>query len=210
MKTIQKSKQLKMYALAVVATLALSSCTKEEKHEHAENEEEFISTVTATFTPEGGGTAIVLQSKDSDGEGGKEPVNTVSGNFEINKTYKGTLTYKNELVNPAEDITLEIIKENTEHQIFYQTTGAIPAFTYSTDASNFDANKKPLGLQTVFKTAGAATGTVTITLKHEPNKSATNVDKGDITNAGGATDSAVTFTITVGTVKVEAAPIVKG
>lgn len=197
--TILKSKQIKFYALALVTALTFSSCSNDDDNNPAPpvNEEELITTVTAIYTPEGGGTAITLQYKDLDGEGANAPIITVSGAFAKNKTYNGTLTFKNELANPVEDITPEIVEEGDEHQIFYQKTGTLNAFTYGTATSNFDKNGKPVGLQSVFVTTGEASGNLTITLRHEPNKSASNVSAGDITNAGGSTDAEVSFPISV-------------
>ena len=197
MKTMQTPNKMKFYALALITALTFSSCTKDDVTPEPVNEEELITTVTAIYTPEGGGTAITLQYKDLDGEGANAPVITVSGNFEKNKTYNGAVTFKNELANPTDDITIEVIEEGDEHQVFYQKTGTLNAFTYGTASSNFDKNGKPLGLQSVFTTTGAANGTLKITLRHEPNKSAANVASGDITNAGGSTDAEVTFTISV-------------
>ena len=198
-KTILKSngmnKQFKFYAIAIVMSLALFSCEKGPVT--AVNEEELITTVTAIYTPVGGGTAVTLQYKDLDGEGANAPVITVSSPFAQNKTYNGTVTIKNEAASPAVDITPEIIVEGVDHQLFYQKTGTLNAFTYGTAASNLDTNGKPVGLQSVFMTTGAASGNLKITLKHLPNKSGANVASGDITNAGGATDAEVTFTISV-------------
>jgi len=198
MKTIQKSKQFKFYALALVAALTFSSCSNDDDNPTPPvNEEELITTVTAIYTPVGGGTAVTLQYKDLDGEGANPPVITVSSAFEKNKTYNGTVTFKNELANPAEDITPEILEEGVDHQLFYQKTGTLNPFTYGTASSNFDKNGKPIGLQSVFATTGAASGTLTITLRHEPNKSGANVSAGDITNAAGSTDAQVSFSISV-------------
>lgn len=197
MKTMQKLNKLKSYALIIATIVTFSSCSKDDNNDVPVNEEELITTVTAIYTPVGGGTAITLQYKDLDGEGANAPVITVSGSFEKNKTYNGVLTFKNELVDPADDITLEIIEEGVDHQVFYQTTGNLNAFTYGTAASNLDANSLPVGLQSVFTTTDAATGTLTITLRHQPNKSASNVASGDITNAAGSTDAEVSFTISV-------------
>lgn len=194
MKTIQK---FKFYALALVTALTFSSCSNDDDDPIPVNEEELITTVTAIYTPVGGGTTVTLQYKDLDGEGANAPVITVSSAFAKNKTYNGTVTFKNELANPAEDITPEIIEEGDEHQLFYQKTGTLNAFTYGTASSNFDKNGKPVGLQSVFTTTEVASGTLTITLRHTPNKSATNVASGDITNAGGSTDAEVSFTISV-------------
>jgi hypothetical protein len=197
MTTIQKSKHLKFYALTLFAALAFSSCTKDEAVPEVVNEEELITTITAVYTPVGGGTVVTLQYKDLDGDGANAPVISVSGPFEKNKTYNGTVTFKNEAANPVQDITPEILEEGDEHQLFYQKTGTLNAFTYGTATTNFDKNGKPIGLQSVFVTTGAASGSLTITLRHEPNKSAANVSTGDITNAAGATDAEVVFSISV-------------
>jgi hypothetical protein len=198
-KTILKSndmnKQLKFYGIAFLAATAFSSCNNDEAT--AVNEEELITSITAIYTPVGGGNAITLQYKDLDGDGPNAAVITVSSPFAQSKTYNGAVTFKNEAVNPLVDITPEIIAEGVDHQLFYQKTGTLNAFTYGTAASNLDTNGKPVGLQSVFMTTGVATGNLKITLRHEPNKSAANVASGEITNAGGATDAEVTFPISV-------------
>ncbi|MDR7211566.1 type 1 periplasmic binding fold superfamily protein [Flavobacterium piscis] len=191
------NKFVKLYGIALVALLTFSSCSNDDNDAPPVNEEELITTVTAIYTPQGGGTAITLQYKDLDGEGANAPVITVSGPFAKNTTYDGVVTFKNELADPAEDITPEIVAEGTDHQIFYQKTGTLNSFTYGTAASNFDSNGKVIGLQSVFVTTGEASGNLMITLRHEPNKNAANVATGDITNAGGSTDAEVTFTISV-------------
>ena len=190
----KKMKNLKITTLALVALLALSSCSKDDTP--PVNEEELITTVTAVFTPQGGGTTVTLLYKDLDGDG-LNALNEVTGNFVQNKTYDGAVTFKNEAADPIEDITPEIITEGDEHQLFYEKTGTLNAFTYGTASSNFDVNGKPIGLQSVFTTTGAASGTLKITLKHLPNKSGVNVAAGDITNAGGNTDVEVVFNLTV-------------
>ena len=190
----KKMKNLKITTLALVALLALSSCSKDDTP--PVNEEELITTVTAVFTPQGGGTTVTLLYKDLDGDG-LNALNEVTGNFVQNKTYDGAVTFKNEAADPIEDITPEIITEGDEHQLFYEKTGTLNVFTYGTASSNFDVNGKPIGLQSVFTTTGAASGTLKITLKHLPNKSGVNVAAGDITNAFGNTDVEIIFNLTV-------------
>lgn len=161
------------------------------------NEEELITTITAVFTPEGGGSAVTLNSRDLDGDGPNAPEITISGPFAQNTTYNGVVAFTNESVSPVEDITAEIVAEAEDHQIFYQTTGSLPNFIYSTTAENVDANGKPIGLQTVFTTTTAATGVLKISLIHLPNKTAVGVAAGDPTNAGGNTDATEDFTVRV-------------
>ncbi|GAL68655.1 hypothetical protein [Jejuia pallidilutea] len=189
-------KIIKTITVLFLFIIALQSCS-EDDNPVIINEEELITTVTAIFTPDGGGENITLRFQDLDGEGGNTPNITVSSSFEKNKTYRGSVTFLNEFADPAQDVTPEIKTEADEHQMFYITTGSLNAFTYDTAASNFDANGLPLGLQCVFTTTGDASGTVTMILRHKPNKSASGVPEGIIDNANGSTDVSVTFSIDV-------------
>ena len=180
----------RVFAVVIVMTLALSSCKKEDPI--IPNEEELITTLKYTLTPNGGGAAVVLSFKDLDGDGGNAPI-IIGGTLVSNKTYTGVLVLLNEQETPAENITTEIKEEDKNHQFFFQTniTGLTVAY------SDQDADGNPLGLESTLTTTGAGNGTLTITLRHEPNKSATGVANGDITNAGGETDIEVTFDIIV-------------
>jgi hypothetical protein len=189
-------KNSKILAIALVSIFTFSSCSDDEKPVPVV-EEEVITTVTAVYTPVEGGTQITLKSRDLDGNGSNPPIVTFSGKFAQGKTYNGVVTFLNEMVNPAEDITEEIKELALEHQVFYQKTGGINNIIYADTPSNKDSNGNPVGLESVFTTTGVATGTITITLKHEPNKSAPNVANGDIKNAEGTTDVEVTFDIVV-------------
>ena len=157
------------------------------------NEEEVITTVKATLVPQDGGTTLTLESKDLDGDGPNAPVVNVSGNFNANTTYTGTLEILNETERPAADITLEILEEDEEHQFFFSFTNDIATATYE----DLDGDGNPIGVAFSIATGAAGSGVFTITLRHEPNKTAGNVNSGDITNAGGETDVQVTFNITV-------------
>ncbi|MFT6148889.1 MAG: hypothetical protein ACJAUH_001575, partial [Saprospiraceae bacterium] len=84
-------------------------------------------------------------------------------------------------------------EEAEEHQFFFQTTLNDLEVIYDDQ----DADGNPIGLTTTVTTGNSDTGTITIILKHEPNKSAAGVINGDITNAGGETDIEVTFGVDV-------------
>lgn len=158
------------------------------------NEEEVITTIKLTFTPQGGGETVMLTSKDLDGDGPNTPVNTQTGTLLQSKTYDTEVAFLNEQVTPAEDITTEVEEEGADHQIFYQVTGTLPLFTYKLGTGNVDVNGKPIGVHAQFVSgSSSASGNIVITLRHLPNKSATGVAEGDITNAGGSTDALVTF-----------------
>lgn len=163
-----------------------------EKDPVVPNEEELITTVTYELTPVGGGNTVTLSFQDLDGDGGDTAI-ILGGVLETTTTYNGVLTLLNESESPAEDITVEIQNEAEEHQFFFvpNATGVSVAY------GDQDANGNPIGLSTVLTTGTAASGNITITLKHEPDKFANNVAAGDITNAGGETDIEVSFPIDV-------------
>ena len=155
------------------------------------NEEELITTVTYTLTSSTG-EKVELNFKDLDGDGGQAPVIT-TGKLKPNTTYTGELKLLNETESPAENITLEIEEEALEHQFFFQVSGANATVTYKDQ----DTGGNPLGLRSEVKTGAVSTGQLTITLRHEPNKTASGVSQGNIANAGGETDIEVTFPLTI-------------
>jgi hypothetical protein len=183
-----QSKKITFFAL-LMATLSSMSCS--DNNASPVNEEEVISTVTVRLT--GGGQVVTLTSKDLDGDGPNAPVVTVSGNLAANTSYTGTVEFLNETVNPAVNLTSEIQVEGVDHQIFYQPTSGLGAFTYT----DTDANGKPIGLTFNLLTSNATSGMLNVTLRHLPLKSAAGVSSGDITNAGGSTDAQVQYPIVV-------------
>jgi len=182
-------KNLKLIALLIIPTLFTISCSNDDS---AVNEEEVITTVTTTLV--GGGQTIILMSRDLDGDGPNAPVITVSEDLVAGITYTGSTTFLNELASPVEDITEEVEEEGADHQLFYQLSSSLGTVTYD----DSDENGDPIGLEfTLVAGTSGSTGTLTVTLRHQPNKSASGVADGDITNAGGNSDVAVTFPIVI-------------
>jgi hypothetical protein len=182
-------KKVKFLATAIFATLLFVSCSSDDDTPVEVNEEEVITTLTVTLAPNGGGTAIILQTRDLDGDGPNAPVVTVSGNLATGVTYNGAIVLLNETVNPPENITVEVEEEAGEHQFFYTLGGGLDV---TTAYSNFDTDGNPLGTQFTLTAGAASSGTLTFTLRHEPTKP--NTGLGD---AGGETDIAATFNVTV-------------
>lgn len=184
----------KITALLFVSTLVFNSCSSDDNDPEPVLEEEVITTVTLTLIPVGGGTAITLESQDLDGDGPDAPIISVSSDLASNTTYNGSIVLLNETESPAENVTEEIEELDEEHQFFFSTTSSIATFEYN----DTDGDGNPIGLDFLLTTsASAASGTLTVTLRHEPNKEANGVSDGDITNAGGETDVSVTFPVSV-------------
>jgi len=184
-------KTLKNIAILVFISSIFLACSDEDPI--AINDEEVITTIRATLVPQDGGTTITVESKDLDGDGPNEPIVTVSGDFSQNTSYAGTLAILNEMESPAEDITLEILEEDEDHQFFFSFTNDIATATYNDE----DSNGNPVGVEFNLLTGAAGSGGFTIILRHEPDKAGANVNTGAIANAGGSTDVQVTFDITV-------------
>lgn len=154
--------------LAVLAlALTFAACEKDDD-EGPDNESELITTVTLTFVNTSTNVATVATFTDPDGPGGVAPV-VQPITLQANATYVLTVAFL-DASNPAdvENITEEVIAEAEEHLVCFTTTGAIPAPV----ATDKDANGKPLGVVNSLSTGGAATGTLTVILKHQPDKNA--------------------------------------
>jgi hypothetical protein len=174
---------------------------------------ELITKATLTFTPLGGGAAVVVTATDPDGEGVKDLMVDGPINLASNKTYVLSLALINSLAAPSDpeyNITTEVEEEGDEHMFFFAWTNDVfsdpsgngnidkrtDAVNYTGASNSNDENGRPLGLTTAWKTALATgtslNGTFRVLLKHQPDL------KSDISDSNtGETDLDVTFTIRV-------------
>ena len=117
------------------------------------------------------------------------PETSVSGSFSENTQYQGAVRFLNETETPAEEITDEVIEEADEHQVFYTISEGLNITTTYLD---FDSNGNPLGINITLETGEASSGSLTITLRHEPVKPNDGLD-----SAGGETDVTTTFDVSI-------------
>ncbi|NNL90900.1 MAG: type 1 periplasmic binding fold superfamily protein [Saprospiraceae bacterium] len=182
--------KLLFIAVAVATSLFFNSCGDDDPVIPVE--EEVITTLNYTLTPASGGASITLSFQDLDGDGGNAPILN-GGTLAANETYNGSMELLNESDSPAENITEEIEEEDEEHQFFFQSSGV----NVSVDYNDQDENGHPVGLLSTLTTGDNSNGTLTIVLRHQPDKSATGVSDGNISNAGGESDIEVTFDLSV-------------
>ena len=153
-------KILKFFSAVLIgSTLVFTSCKKDNG-----DAQENLNVVKLKI----GNTTFTWSDTDGIGSGKAPVIDTIrlapnaSGDFTID-ILDGSVT-------PAKDYTAEIIAEKAAHLFVLKATGA------NLTASNLsnDANGKPFA-QSGKMTAGAASvGTLQITLKHQPDKSAAN------------------------------------
>ncbi len=186
---MQRSKFL-LYSFLFISVFSLSTCNDDDMG--PEEPVELITTLLYTLTPDGGGTPVVLSFRDTDGDGGNAPVVTTEP-LAAGTTYTASVSLLNESETPAEDISEEVSEEAEEHQFFFSATGADLTVSYADQ----DADGNPIGLVSEVVTGTAGSGSLTITLRHQPDKNADGVSNGLIANAGGETDIEVTFSIEI-------------
>ncbi|WP_055437307.1 hypothetical protein [Lacinutrix algicola] len=188
-------KNIKFLTLVFISILSFNACSSDDDAIPTPvNEEEVITTLNLTLTPQGGGTPIVIQMQDADGDGSDVPVFTYPGGLaagflDAGVTYDGEIELLNETENPAEDITEEVEEESDEHQFFYTASNNLDVTTTYT---NFDNNGNNLGTEFTLEAGAVSNGTITFTLRHEPTKPNTG-----LSDAGGETDIEVTFSFEI-------------
>jgi len=174
------------------------------------SENELITEVVVTATPQGGGAEVVARWTDPEGDG-SPVIDTMA--LAAGETYAVSLAFFNGLEDPPEDISAEIAQEDDEHQIFWTgpgvespATGANPSALVSQAYADADAGGLPVGLGNTVVVLGSGTSEVVITLRHLPPESgnptkvaelAETVAADGFSAIGGDTDVAVTFPLTV-------------
>ena len=175
---------------------------------------ELITKATLTFTPNGGGAAVVVTATDPDGEGVQDIKVDGAINLSPTKTYVLSIELINGLAAPTApeyNVTDEVEEEGDEHIFFFAWTNntfsnptgngnvdaRADAVNYSGGTNSNDANGKPLGLTTTWTSAtptGTSTlsGTFRVLLKHQPGLKTDTSDSNT-----GETDLDLTFPLNV-------------
>ena len=185
---LKTMKTMKISAFYALLTLAMLGCSDDDTTPEIINEDELITTVILTLTPDSG-DQVVLTTIDLDGDGPDEPVTSVVGSFSENTQYQGAVQFLNETEDPAEDITQEVIEEADEHQVFYTISEGLNIQTTYEDQ---DTQGNPLGVQITLSTGAASEGSLTVTLRHEPVKPNDGLE-----SAGGETDISTSFDVSI-------------
>lgn len=191
-------------SIALFLFILVFSCSKDEDPEPA-NEEEVISLVTLEVTKVGSSETITYNFEveghahdddddddddDHDGHGEHTEIE-----LEPNSSYNvSMLIYNDTDPNNIENVTLEVIEEADEHQVYYAITDELSGFSIASASNdNRDSDGNPLFLKTTWTTTGETSGDVVGYLIHEPT-SKTGSTRNDF---GGATDFEIEFEVHV-------------
>lgn len=197
-----------MFATLPFVVVALSACP-EVTPDDGENENEVITTVTLTFTPQGGGDAVVFAFDDPENDGDPVIDDVVLSDA---LDYDLAVAFTNKLADPAEDITAEVHDEAVDHQLFFFGSGVqspasdTAAALITQSYADTDDNDLPVGLESSIVTNATGSAELQVLLRHMPpendvavktaDAAATFKDEGEA-GLGGSTDASVTFPLTV-------------
>ena len=197
---MKKFNYLSFLAGLLLFGFTLSSCDDDDDPP-IENPEEVITDVSLTFTPDGGGTAIVGTASDPDGEGPQDLQVDGDVTLNANTDYTLSIELRNEIED--EDVTEEIEGEDDEHMFFFSFSDALfdspegdGNFDSRSDDLNYndkDDNDYPVGLSTSWTTADPGSGTFRVVLKHQPNNQKTATSGSDV----GASEVDVTWNLSI-------------
>jgi hypothetical protein len=133
------------------------------------------------------GDTLTFAYSDPDGNGGNPPtIDTIF--LAPSFVYYVSLELLDETKNPVDTLTNEILDEGDEHQFFFTTTLTLNLVSNYADA---DINSDPIGLTNNWTTGAASTGSLIVTLKHQPD----GTKDGNITT--GDTDVEVAFPVVI-------------
>jgi hypothetical protein len=150
----------------LAATLTLTACDSNDPEEdEGAGEEEVISLVRITLTPQGGGTSVTAEARFNEDESEDGPPGTLR--LQPGVTYNGTIDLQNTFETPPESITAEIREEDEAHRFFYTAEGDV-ADNVAVTITDRDGNGDPLGLTfTVVVSGGASeSGGMRVKLRH--------------------------------------------
>ena len=201
--------------LLALSLLPLAMACKDVKegeghdHHHHDHNHGLTTAVVLDFTPESGDTlSFTWEDPTADGANIKiDDIELMSG-----VSYDLGVRVLNQLEEPVEDVTAEILEQAEEHQFFF-TGSAVSGPASDSDAAplqhtynDVDADGLPLGIDNLMDAVSTGDGELTVTLRHLPPESgaatkveglADTVQTGGFAAIGGDTDVEVTFPVTV-------------
>jgi hypothetical protein len=167
----------------LISTLALAmllaACKKDENEVATpateQNEEEVITTLEVhLYRLDGTGDTAVFAFRDIDGPGGADPQPIDTIHLANETGYGCFLKLWNESVNPAEDMTIEILNESDEHLFCFSPNSADLSIVCTDSDGTFE-----IGLQSAWTTGAASQGELAIVLKHQPGIKNGSCDPGE-------------------------------
>lgn len=131
-----------LFLLAAAALLVVTACDSTEPDEGEAGEQELISNVTLTLTPQGGGSAVTAEAVFDESGALDASASQRTLTLAAGTAYGGSIDFRNRFADDAEeqDITAEVRAEAMEHQVFYAPQSALASAltaTYADDETDY-------------------------------------------------------------------------
>ena len=157
--------------VALIALAVVTGCTDvEHDHDH-DHDHEVITSVVLTFAAQN--SDEIVEAQWAEGEDGGDPmVDAIS--LTDGEAYDLSITVWNDLEDPREEITPEILEEALEHQIFFFGSAVAGPAGEADDAfvthayADTDAEGNPIGLENTMTADEIGSGVMTVLLRHMP------------------------------------------
>jgi hypothetical protein len=174
-------KTVSSFSLLLIILMNIVSCKKDNQKPDdmptnpEMHDEELITTFILTLEDTTGTHPTVTATfRDIDGPGGLAPTAFDTIHLKSNATYTCSITLLNESVEPAENISDEILEEADEH-IFCFTVSDAHLQIIRTDSDG----QYEIGLSSEWSTGNASSGHVQVMLKHQPSIKNGTCDPGE-------------------------------
>jgi hypothetical protein len=163
-------------------TLLFTSCSKDDPD--AINEQEYISNVVVTLASEDGES----QTVDWD----LSEMNSQNINLRVNTNYNVNVSFLNNSdPSDVDNITLEIIEEADEHQVFFEFADVNVNVTSASNDTK--VGTRGVLINSVWNATSAGTGLVRLYLVHQP----TNFNATTREAMGGFNDVSIDIPVTI-------------
>ncbi|MDZ4838810.1 MAG: hypothetical protein SGJ04_02265 [Bacteroidota bacterium] len=168
---------MKVLIFTIATAFLITACEKDITTPPKPNETELITTCILTLTDSANASNVVKATfRDPDGEGGNAATQFDSIRLKANTTYNTQIVLLDESKSPADTISKEILKEQNDHQFFFNNTTGLQIIYADKDTNT---PSLPVGLSTIWRTTSPSAGTVTVILKHQPGTKKGNQADGD-------------------------------
>lgn len=94
----------------------------------------------------------------------------------------------------GENLDWRFIEQGAVHQVFYEISDSLDIDIIYND---LDFNDMPIGFETLIEVGNPSSGTLTVNLVRNPNKTAEGVAEGNMLNAGGTIHYSHTFDVAI-------------
>lgn len=172
----------------IVLVVGLQGCKESATSSGQNVDHDGVTTVTLTLTNTATLSTQSYVWEDLDGVGGAAPNRIDTITVAADSVYKGSLAFENRKASPPVNVTIDILNERNNHQVFYAIAGAMATIT----TTDLDGRNLPLGLKTNWTSLKKSLGTLTVSLSHYPDST---TKKG--TNPSTETDVNVVMPLTI-------------